>query len=738
MLGSWFSSIWLAIAGATGFFGGLATVKRRPKSQEVCDTKETEIKKIADGPKIDSSNPEEKSYEKNLQRETKESDIVSKGETTTSDTTHSKEDKTPISKYEENPEEPPQNETPHFRQNLEAKKSAAGALAEIKELMPKKELPSKEISPEAIAKLTTWSKQSKYTVPPHVLENSAKEIGTWLTSLSDQDLIDLFLTVPEKNSNVIENFPKPFAQQCTPKQLALVAGYLEKTGNDIKGAAVGSMLQEIISKLTEAENLGKGGKVVHRESSEKLYAILEAFLEIDSFNPILENQLNAIQKKLPELSLQKGKPSPASLMKKINQKLVSNAKKKAELADLLKDLPAVSDKRGEEIRQFADEIIKLPFDGKKAMSRRAALTKMAKDPQKSEIPYLIDYLGKDSIEKLWAFESVVSHQAHEPSLRLIQMMEALSDDQFEASLSLAEFHKIFERRPKALVGLRFERLQRLADTGLFDNVLYSLHTALIKEKNPLADNEKIKNILQSVLLRVNKDIKSQEAALKKMEKPIDVHLFINSLDATLDPAEIGKTIDKMDHGQLKLFISTIGLDADKLGIFFTIMGKNIFALSDKMKHIRRLERIYPLLTLEQLKLASEMTGFQNLLVNALDHYTEAAASHFDPAQLGIIAKNPRSAEGIMWIIKKISPADETMYHKLLSIAENLPKAADVATEEYVNLLKEIQTAAEKRYVTLPQPPGGFGVDMTKAEGTKLLDTIFKSKMDPKKSKLDGA
>ncbi|CRX37581.1 hypothetical protein [Estrella lausannensis] len=573
-------------------------------------------------------------------------------------------------------------------------------------------------------KIAHWAKFGRKVVAPSIRERERINLLAFFKEKSDEEYRDLLAAMPDKMTNVLENFPDVFAEVCTPRQIALMASYLHKTLNDMQGRAMTTLLQFFYEKYVIPDNLGAGGKLSNRAAITQFYNLLLAFADTLVFNPLLENQLKAIKLKIPASSIPSGQPKPADLLEKIRQNIEECMKLAAALAAALSEEPDVSESRKEEIRAFADVLIENPDADH--FVRRQKLTDMAKHPKQADIPFLIEYLGQENIGKLWAFEAVVDNRANDPTLRLTQMFSALSPEQFHISLAFPDFIVTISRCPPSVLGLPISRLQLLADQRNCDKALSDLHRFLVEDKTPLFQKQEKMAVLAQAVLRMEILAQDEEARLRALQPLVNIEEFIENLKGNEDPVEVGKTIDRLDDEKLTDFIRQLGVDS-KLQMFWTIQGRKILAKTLTLQHKARLARIYPRMSPEQMAEAAKNEGFRVVLNNAEDGYIDASISALTAEQFGIIARQPDVAWHLIDIVNKFEKRDPEKFHKLLAIAQNLPVFTAVSTTKYQLALERIRDAAEKHFVTMVTPRNGWGNFETKFKATKHISQLFKSK-----------
>lgn len=593
-----------------------------------------------------------------------------------------------------------------------------------KSIPPKKAEPLPDIPLATQDKITAWSKLGKKITTPTQMNTARAEVLDWLLQQNESNITDLFKAMPDKMASIIENFPEVFAEVCIGSEIANIAAQLYLSENDPGGKAVGSMLQFIYAKAVVPANLSAGGQLKNKEVAGEFYALLLAFANTPVFNPTLENQLTAIQKKIPPNLLAQRKIPPKKLLEKIHNNIEKHAKEKAKKAEEILAKPLISDDRKHEILNFMQGLIAKPEI--EHMKRRAFLTTMAKHPQRAEIPFFIQNLGEKNIEKLWIFESVVNNAAHDPTLRLTAMFSSLSDDQFSNSLASSAFLKVIARCPPAVIGLSLNRLKVLADSCSCDQDLFTLYHIVNQDKGNFYQKAEKMKILSEVVARVNTKAAAEAALLKALEPPVDVEDFATNLKATMDPTEVGKTIDKLDDGQLAQFITHLGTGG-QLANFWAIQQKKVVAGSEAKQQRKRLERIFPKLSDEQIAQSAKLAGFLTVIGNTDEKYIKVSAAALSASQLAIIAKEAKMVWTLHALINNFPKGDKTIMAKLRAIGENVPLYTSVLTQEYQNTLHLLKAAADKWYVTMPEPQEGWGAFSNKKAATKYLSELFDSR-----------
>lgn len=579
--------------------------------------------------------------------------------------------------------------------------------------------------------VAAWAKLGNKITPPGIMENARARFREWLAERGEQDFLDLFKTMPDKTTNLVENFPDVFAVVCTPREIALIASCMRRYMTDPEGKAITNVLQAIYNTAVIPENLSKEGRLKNREAIARFYSILKEFAEVVVFHPAVENQLKAFKMKIPPSSIPPNQMTPAKLCEKIHDNIEDVQKIMARKAQEGLERPDVTDKRKQEIGAFANALVQQPDADH--FKRRKVLTEMAKHPKRVEIPFLIEFLGTVNLKYLWQFEAVVDNRANDPTVRLTEMLAALSYEQFSLSLSLDSFRKVIKRCPPAIYGLRVDCIREIAEAGQNDEALYNLYKLLLEDKS-IKHGKKAEVIaaLETVRVRVEAKAARELAGQLRQAPIIDVAEFADSLRATMDPEEIGKVIDRMDEMQLTDFLSRLGEHA-KLNIFWTIAAKKILAHTETLKQKRRLERIFPKLSDVQIALLAQMDVFCYVIGNSEDGYINAAASNLTSHQFAIIARSPKAAWGVKDIINKFVPGDKAIFPKLLAIAQNVPSLREVdpglvKLDQYRETLVLMRDAAGKCYITMPEPDAGWGGLGNKKEAAKHLTQLFNSKL----------
>lgn len=584
--------------------------------------------------------------------------------------------------------------------------------------------PRRKLAQDTEQKIAHWAKFGKKVVAPSIRERERINLLNWFKTKTDEEYRDLFNALPDKMTNVIENFPDVFAEVCTPKQIAIMASSLHQTLNDMQGRAMTTILQFIFEKHVVPNNLAAGGKLSSRVAIVQFYNLLLAFADTLLFNPALENQLKAIKLKIPSNSISQGQATPAELLAKIHWNIEESRRIAAAQAEATANEPLVNEQRQEEICAFANIIIQNP--NADHFPRRQKLTDMAKHAKRAEIPFLIEYLGQENIGKLWAFEAVVDNRANDPTLRLTQMFMALSPEQFNISLACQDFIITVSRCPPSVLGLNISRLQVLADQRKCDEALSNLHRFLLEDKTPLFQKQEKMAVLAQAAERLETLAREEEARLRALEPAVNIAEFVETLKGNEDPAVVGKTIDKLNDEELTDFIQQLGVGS-KLQIFWAIQGRKILAKTLTQLHKARLARIYSRMSPQQMAAAANNEGFRVVLSNAEDGYIEASVSTLTAEQFGIIARHPDVAWHLIDMINKFDKRDPGKFHKLLAIAQNLPTFSAVSTTKYQQTLEKVRDASEKHFVTMVTPQAGWGNFETKLKATRHISQLFKSK-----------
>ncbi|CRX37930.1 hypothetical protein [Estrella lausannensis] len=563
--------------------------------------------------------------------------------------------------------------------------------------------------------IIAWSKLGKKITAPTQMNMARAEVMDWLSRQNDTDIMDLFKAMPDKMASLVENFPEVFAEVCAGSEIANIAMQLFQTGNDLEGKAINNILQNIFARAVVPANLDLRGNLKDKDAIYEFYALLSAFAKTPLFHPACEKQLMAMKQKIPPRFIPATKTPPQQLLKKIHHNIEEYKKAVVEKAKETLAQPVISDARKEEILKFMEGLIANPEA--EYMKRRAFLTTMAKHAKRVEIPFLVQNLGGKNIDKLWVFESVVNNAANDPTLRLTQMFNALSDEQFDQSLASSAFLKVIARCPPAAVGLNLKNLKMLADSCSCDEDLSNLYHLLKQEKSSFYQKQEKMTILAEVVARVNVKVAAEAALLKAEEPPVDVEEFASTLKATMDPSEIGKTIDKLDDAQLAHFIYLLGTGV-QLANFWAIEQKKVVAGSAAKLQRKRLARIFPKLSNDQIAQSATMAGFLTVVGNTDEKYIKSA---------GIIAKEPKMVWTLKDLIHKFPKGDKTIMAKLRAIGENALPYSSVLTKDYQSTLQLLKAAADKWHITMPEPEEGWGEFRNKKAAAKYLNDLYSSK-----------
>lgn len=566
-----------------------------------------------------------------------------------------------------------------------------------------------------IERVTEWAKLGRRITPPRQMEEGKRQFLPWLRMQTDQDVQDLFVTVPQKMVNLVENFPEIFAEVCVPRQIALIATHLYRAGIDCQGVAISTLMQCVYNKV---EAFSKTA------ANEQFYNLLLVFADAGLFHPALESQLTAIKRKIV-LDLPKEQRTPTQLLEAIHANIRKAQAERDLNANATLFEPPVSDKRKREIIQFADELILEPRG--KDFPRRQFLSVMAKQAKKAEIPFLVEFLGANNLVKLWIFEANVDNRSNDPTMRLMQMCGALTGEQFVRSLSMDVFHHVIGRCPWAALGLDLARLKNLADSRKCDRPLFALARLLDADQNLKKSYKEKREVLAEVVIRVESSNAEEAARQRALAPPVDISELIENLRATMDPVEIGEMIDRMSDEQLTAFISLLG-EGVKLDIFWAIQEKKIFAQSMTQKQKERLQRIYPKLSHAQMVFSAKTEGLKVVLSNTEDKYIEAAVAVLSLEQLRIVASNQEMVWFLGNLVLRLDFTNTNTFSKLLVIAQTVPSLIEMRTPEHQAALIQLSDIVKVRSSKLIEPPEGWGSNLNVHHAIKHLDELFASKI----------